>query len=379
MATHIFVGLPGAGSVNPCNSTGEKTDCSNNNLQQIPDALNKNDIIEYNLSRNSIEEIDDESFEGLNSLEILDLSYNSIYSFKNNPFKTLKNLKIMDLSHNIIWHLPVDIFSNNLVLEELYLNNNNFYTIPKLPSTLKYINLKSSGISEISPLHLPSLKYIDISHNKLKTISLETRVSLTYVEKVILIPNPWKCSYSFHSSICWIYDVAETEDKDISCHLEGGRTKTYNREQECNPATKIQNQIIIYSGQSNPGKVIFDNTYEQRETKQAKDISTGYTESTNMDYFSSRIHNVSSIDYVRETGGQHYQPYTKNVATEGYHVYGEDDVVIEYAVYSVIVLFALCVILGAIIVFYFFCNKNKPIETGDVENPAYSEVQTDEI
>ena len=76
------------------------------------------------ISRNTIEELRQDSFVDVVSLEELDLSHNRLTDLKRGCFRGLPSLKSVDLSHNRIRTFHSDAFVDTPLVEELRLNYN---------------------------------------------------------------------------------------------------------------------------------------------------------------------------------------------------------------------------------------------------------------
>ena len=128
-------------------------------------------------------------------LRILSLSNCSIY---NMPELNIRSLESLDLSHNRIGTITTSAFQYIVLLENLNLDNNQLITIPPIDrsnnlktlslnynyisnitgivrsSSLKTLNLRGNEIENIDAMefwNLKMLEYLDISHNKLKSLS----------------------------------------------------------------------------------------------------------------------------------------------------------------------------------------------------------------
>lgn len=147
-------------------------DLSQNNIKSLKSMALKNLLLleKLNLSNNHIQDLNSGSFLTSDTKESevreLDLSHNNIDVFPPDLFNLMSNLEILYLQYNQITSLPQDLFKNLKNLTSLYLQYNNF------------TNLNGSLI------HLNSLKYLDLSYNKLTEISgfeLNRVTSLIYV------------------------------------------------------------------------------------------------------------------------------------------------------------------------------------------------------
>ncbi len=87
-----------------------------------------------------------EYFGGVVTVEHLDLSYNVLDSVV--PFITAGNLTYLDLSHNEIqMKMSDDLLNNLIIIEKLYLNDNNFYGEKAAFNDSRYENIKELDLS----------------------------------------------------------------------------------------------------------------------------------------------------------------------------------------------------------------------------------------
>jgi Leucine-rich repeat (LRR) protein len=85
------------------------------------------------ISFNVILSLEVSAFEGLNNLEALYLDHNKLSVIESDVFDALLNLKVLDLSFNFVKELQVEIFTNINVIEEFYIHNNVLQVInPKI-------------------------------------------------------------------------------------------------------------------------------------------------------------------------------------------------------------------------------------------------------
>lgn len=166
------------------------------------------------LERNSIDKF---IMNNLGNIEILYLDENPLQEFWINPLHqrlrilslsncslfympelNIRSLESLDLSHNQIRVIPIDAFQHTVLLENLNLDNNVLITIPLVDrlnnlktlslnynlisnitdivtsSSLKTLNLRGNEIENIDVMefwNLKMLEYLDISCNKLKSLS----------------------------------------------------------------------------------------------------------------------------------------------------------------------------------------------------------------
>ena len=87
-------------------------------------------LADLDLSRNSIERLDRESFGRLSKLERLDLSGNAISAVETSALDSLPALKTLRLSSNGLRALPPHLFRESKDLRELHLQNNSLAALP---------------------------------------------------------------------------------------------------------------------------------------------------------------------------------------------------------------------------------------------------------
>ncbi|CAH2101947.1 unnamed protein product [Euphydryas editha] len=157
-----------------------------------------------NLSRCSIESIENASFKDLQQMEVLDLSHNKLTTDKLSPhafegryspeeYEPLASMRTLNLAYNDLHSLNQDLFEHLPELTELNLNGNPLTTIDyatliaisSLPM-MKVLKMRSCGLTEIPEkfLHTPKfLEHLDISDNKLTSVpqELEETKNLKYL------------------------------------------------------------------------------------------------------------------------------------------------------------------------------------------------------
>ncbi|CAF4888198.1 unnamed protein product [Pieris macdunnoughi] len=147
-----------------------------------------------NLSRNSIEFIENASFKDLQSMKVLDLSHNKLTSATLSPhafegryspeeYEPLASMRTLSLAYNDLHSLNQDLFEHLPELTELDLSGNPLTTIDhvtviaisSLPM-LKVLRMRSCQLPDIPEkfLHTPRyLERLDLSDNKLTAVPLE--------------------------------------------------------------------------------------------------------------------------------------------------------------------------------------------------------------
>ena len=119
----------------------------------------------------SLQELYRSTFEGLSALQVLNISHNNISSFGKKQFYDLTQLLILRVEYNALFALDVSSFRHLKSLQYLYLAGNHLDTI--------------GGEFAI----LPSLRFIDLSHNTLSVIRESTFRNSPMVTIVVLDYN----------------------------------------------------------------------------------------------------------------------------------------------------------------------------------------------
>lgn len=120
---------------------------------------------------NGITTLDAGTFASLPGLQLLDLSQNQITSLPGGVFQPLANLSNLDLSTNRLREITNETFRGLRRLERLYLGKNRIHHIQPgafdVLGHLLELKLQDNELRALSPLHLPRLLLLDLSHNSL--------------------------------------------------------------------------------------------------------------------------------------------------------------------------------------------------------------------
>lgn len=159
------------------------------------------------LINDNIRLIQPSAFAGLSKLRILSLKENDISTLSVNVFHDLSSLTGLDLSGNNIETIDVNLFNGLSTLETLGLSYN----------ALKYIGEFANN--------MPSLRYLDISHNSITYLLNDTVKSLLTVEKVLVTGNQFQCSCAIEALI----DAAQQNmsfmnSEEVTCAGPNGMT-----------------------------------------------------------------------------------------------------------------------------------------------------------
>ncbi|XP_023288762.1 slit homolog 3 protein-like, partial [Orussus abietinus] len=158
-------------------------DLSSNSIYAIQVDVFKNltNLRRLDLSANKITALDEGSFHGLKNLERLNLSENQISVIHINAFRHLTNLKTLDLSANKISSMEASLFHDLLALFRLKLNGNNLTTLKE------------------GTFHgLKALKQLDLAN------------------------NPWECDCNLYWFISWMHNFSVKMSPSTKCALPLG-------------------------------------------------------------------------------------------------------------------------------------------------------------
>ncbi|RVE49163.1 hypothetical protein evm_006170 [Chilo suppressalis] len=150
---------------------------SNNNLPKL-DSISFNslhELIYFDISGNPLNgTLETDTFNGLNSLPLLDISFTQLEIVKNGSFKGLEKLKKLNMSHSAIKHIEYNSFTLLSTVETIDLSFNQIRTL------------------EINGTDLVNLKKLLLSHNLLKFITSNVFLGLSSLTEIDLSYNDIK-------------------------------------------------------------------------------------------------------------------------------------------------------------------------------------------
>ncbi|KAF7995516.1 hypothetical protein HCN44_006623 [Aphidius gifuensis] len=132
-----------------------------------------------NLSKNDLQMFDINAFGDLKNLETLLLDENNIDILSSDILSGLESLEKLSLASNELENLQDDTFSNSKRLTELDISKNHIESLPNNIfhglNDLTKINMSSNNLMNLDdPFKgLINLRYLDMSFNKLKTLSVD--------------------------------------------------------------------------------------------------------------------------------------------------------------------------------------------------------------
>lgn len=143
------------------------------------------------------------SFEGKNSLKVLNLSLNFIRDISFDVLNNFSMLEVLDLSYNKISHLGSSSLTNLTNLRYLNLSGNILTRFPFpniIFSNLEVLNLSHNVINSLTPQFFPSISYVeicDLSFNYINSLSTVLKANQHfYMEK-----NTWDCICIFREDV----------------------------------------------------------------------------------------------------------------------------------------------------------------------------------
>lgn len=125
--------------------------------------------------------IENQTFQGLNYLKVLNITENKLDVLVGTSFNNLTSIEVLSLKSNEMSEISIDAFKTLRFLVKLYLNENNLKTIDKnifIDNTnLEILSLNTNDIAKIhfkTFSTLKQLREIDLSQNRL--ISLQDKI-----------------------------------------------------------------------------------------------------------------------------------------------------------------------------------------------------------
>lgn len=158
-------------------------DLSNNKITDLQ--FNVEDLLKLDsivLRNNYLTQIKYEDFKGLNSLQFLDLGYNKLTGFESNSFNSLQDLINFEISNNpLTGSLEENTFEGLNSLPKLVLswtqlsavNNGSFEGMTEL----RELNMSHSKINDLQYnafIHTGALEVVDLSYNQLRTFEINS-------------------------------------------------------------------------------------------------------------------------------------------------------------------------------------------------------------
>ncbi|KAJ1088240.1 hypothetical protein NDU88_001398 [Pleurodeles waltl] len=272
--------------------------CTFRYLSAIPGLLNSN-VERINLGYNSLIEITENNFSGLNKLELLMLHSNEIQRIHEKAFRDLHSLQVLKMSYNKVRSLHKNTFHGLKSLIRLHMDHNKIeFLNPEALyglSSLKLVHLEGNLLTQIHAdtfvtlrymqiFKTSSIKHIYLSDNLLSALPKDMFSYMAELETVYLNGNPWSCDCQMQ----WFAEWAEKSRDMIKCK----RDRSYTNGQQC-PVCSIPSQ---YKGKDLSDILVTDLTCVKPSIDPALKIKN-VTESGESDFSS-----ISPKDFIAPIG-----------------------------------------------------------------------------
>lgn len=191
--------------------------CSWQGLISLPAVSPGHLVHTLDLSHNNLHKLHNSSFHPYPNLTQLILSSDNIMRIEVETFSSLKGLRKVDLSYNSLIFIHPNIFLQNTKLETLSLQGNPLHTLHTpflIAMSLQSLDLSYCRLSHFSTdslSGLPELKNLNLRHNSLQQLSMNSASALSSLQ---LAGNPWQCDCHFHALLMWI-SANQMIDSDI--------------------------------------------------------------------------------------------------------------------------------------------------------------------
>lgn len=161
-------------------------DMSWNNFMYVPQLVGS-DLTELDISHNVIQTIDDNNFEKIPNLKILNLCSNNIMLLSINAFAGLSRLAMLDLSKNQLKMITINVFVPLTSLRHLILSRNrhinetlsqrsiNLYLSLGVVPTLEILEVEGTNIDSIDLANGIGLKELRLKGNSFQNVPDITR------------------------------------------------------------------------------------------------------------------------------------------------------------------------------------------------------------
>lgn len=210
------------------------------------------------LNENHIVQLNREEFTtlGLVNLQRIYLKKSGLTSVHRDAFKNLKILVEIDLSENSIEKLDKNTFNGNDRLRILYLNGNPLkmlmaYQFPVLPH-LRSLDLHNCRINSIDPLafaNLELLELLNLKNNLLENLPKPVFEYMRNLKTLQLESNPWLCDCHLRPFRNW-YVQNHEKSANLQCTMPlAVRTKAWSSVDEtefgCQPTVDVYSEDIF--------------------------------------------------------------------------------------------------------------------------------------
>ncbi|CAM9340546.1 unnamed protein product [Bubo scandiacus] len=189
----------------------------------LPPALQR-----VNLGYNSLLQLTETDFSGLEKLELLMLHSNEINTIPDKVFSDLYSLQVLKMSYNKVRVLQQDVFYGLKSLVRLHMDHNKiefvnpnaFYGL----TSLRLVHLEGNLLKQLHPdtfvtlcysqiFKISFMKHVYLSDNMLTSLPQEMFSYLSELESIYLHGNPWSCDCSLQ----WFAEWAKERPDVTKC------------------------------------------------------------------------------------------------------------------------------------------------------------------
>ena len=171
-------------------------------------------LIYLSMWGNELSEIIPGTFEKVGRLEYLYLDHNRIEHLEADVFSGLNNLKYLFLTNNKLQYLHSDIFLGLPKLESVYVGNNKRLKVPTdghfiNSHSLSSLNISDCNITSVSVetfVNASALERLDLSYNNLRTVDINILRALPNLSAIYLHGNPLHCDCQLQEVWRWCQD-----------------------------------------------------------------------------------------------------------------------------------------------------------------------------
>uniref|UniRef100_A0A8C2XAB3 Leucine rich repeats and immunoglobulin like domains 1 n=1 Tax=Cyclopterus lumpus TaxID=8103 RepID=A0A8C2XAB3_CYCLU len=224
------------GALDHLGSTLQVLRLSRNRISQIPvRAFQLPRLVQLELNRNRIRQVEGLTFQGLSSLEVLKLQRNSITKLTDGAFWDLAKMKNLHLDYNSLSEVNSGSLYGLTSLQQLFLSNNYIARINpdgwKFCQKLRELNLSYNNLTRLDEgslavlgdLHSLRLGHNSISHitegafrglkavrvltlfgNKIKSVAKKAFSGLETLEHLLIQSNSFLCDCQLHWLPDWL-------------------------------------------------------------------------------------------------------------------------------------------------------------------------------
>jgi gastrin-releasing peptide receptor len=168
-------------------------------------------LVQLSLMSNMIREIKPLTFGNMSSLKRLYLGYNVIENLEPDSFFGLSDLEYLHIGENNIKHIHPDLFIHSPNLEMLILERNQQLEIPTdghfmNSHSLRNLFLSNCSVTSVSMKtfeKVVGLKLLDLSANHLTDIDVNVLISLPKLSEFYLYKNPLQCDCQLQEVWRW--------------------------------------------------------------------------------------------------------------------------------------------------------------------------------